>query len=139
MVLLSLLSHYFIIFIIFLSLSFYSLFFNGMEATAWRLNQFLWWRCGGREFVHGFLAWVYSWVSGVWVGFGWRLCGVWVGVWVVGFRSDGCDFFRWVWWWVSVKMMMMRKSWWEQMGLGWIETATGDDRSRGWRRWRLED
>ena len=34
--------------------------------------------CG---FVHGFPA------------FGLDLGGVWVGIWVVGFRFDGCDFF----------------------------------------------
>ena len=29
----------------------------------------------------------------VWVEFRWHLGGVWIGVWVVGFRSNGCDFF----------------------------------------------
>ena len=51
---------------------------------AWRLDQLLWWRCGGCEFVHGFSAWVCSWVSSVWVGFGWLDLGS-----VVVIFSDG--------------------------------------------------
>ena len=33
-------------------------------------SEKLWWRRGGHGFVHGFPAWVCSWVSGVWVVFG---------------------------------------------------------------------
>ena len=34
------------------------------------------------------------------------LGGVWVGVWVVGFRSGGCDFFRWVGGFVPMGLMV---------------------------------
>ena len=56
-----------------------------MEATAWRLNQFLWWRCGGREFVHGFSAFG-SDLGGICVVFGWLDLGP-----VVVIFSDGFD------------------------------------------------
>ena len=58
---------------------------------AWRLDQLLWWRCGGCEFVHGFLA------------FGLDLGGIWVA----GFRFGGCDFFRWVGGFVLMGLMVV--------------------------------
>ena len=70
-----------------------------------------------RGFVHRFL-WICSWVSGVWVGFGWRLGGVWVGIWVVGFRFDGCDFFRWVGGFVPIGLMV-------GLGVCWVCLVVG--------------
>ena len=70
-----------------------------------------------RGFVHRFL-WICSWVSGVWVGFGWRLGGVWVGIWVVGFRFDGCDFFRWVGGFVPIGLMVGLGVWWVCLVVG---------------------
>ena len=93
---------------------------------------------GGVEVVSLFMGfWRLGWI---WVAFRWLDLGS-----VVVIFSDGLgDLFWWVWWWFSVfarfvwywvsMNMMMRKSWWEQMGLGWIETATvevGDGNSGG--------
>ena len=66
-------------------------------------SEKLWWRRGGREFVHGFLAWVCSWVSmGLFMGF-WRLGRIWVafgwldlGPLVVIFSDGLGDLFQWV-------------------------------------------
>ena len=84
------------------------------EATGWCLDRHsgwcLGWHLGGD--------WVRVWV-GVWGGdwvvfgsaFGWRL----VGVWVVGFRSSGCDLFRWdCGGWVTMKAI----AWFRGMEVG---------------------
>ena len=53
-------------------------------------------------------------VSGVWVGFGWRLGWRWV----VGFRSGGCDFFRWVGGFVPMGLMVGFGVCWVCLGRG---------------------
>ena len=75
-------------------------------------------------------SWVCSWVSGVWVGFGWCLGGVWVGVWVVGFRSVGCDFFRWVRGFVPMGLMVGFSVFWVFLVVGFCEDDDNDDRFR---------
>ena len=61
------------------------------------------------------------WAS-VWVEFarrlGQSLGGVWVGIWVVGYRFDGCDFFRWVGGFVPIGLMV-------GLGVCWVCLVVG--------------
>ena len=72
---------------------------------------FGWLSCYGfAGFVVGFILFFLFWVFGsgfrrlgrIWVAFGW--CLGWR--WVVGFRSGGCDFFRWVGGFVPMGLMV---------------------------------
>ena len=44
--------------------------------------------------------------------------GVWVGIWVVGYRFDGCDFFRWVGGFVPIGLMVGLGVWWVCLVVG---------------------
>ena len=66
-------------------------------------SEKLWWRRGGREFVHGFPAWVCSCFSvlgsdlgGVWVVFGLAFGWLDLGPLVVIFSDRLGDLFQWV-------------------------------------------